>query len=259
MTTSVVRESVPSIRWRSVPYEVTGAGVFDRPGQDTVRLATLTAYSLGPIPVSAKYQNYTYDLTFSSPRLRCGSVPREHQQDFDDTLSASHYGSRPVYYNATVKFTGEYANLFVRTPLNNFSCQPWKVSYDTTFNYKKGIQSVDVRDVRFLERLPQLERATPLPHIETEYVTEGYKSWFYSLTDLLIGRMDIGDAGDLTVTTNVLRLGVAGCPDFKTFFKDSGGQNIHSTAICPGGALEHALENLSQNFTFSLFSYGPAL
>lgn len=100
-------EPVPDIRWRSIPYEVTGAGFYTDPGQDIIRIATATAYSLSPLTSTAKYQNYSYDLTFSSPRLRCGSVPTEDQQRFDDVLTPLENGSANVgYYNATSFGTG---------------------------------------------------------------------------------------------------------------------------------------------------------
>lgn len=140
--------------------------------------------------------------------------------------------------------------------MSNFTCQTWNVSYDTTFYYTRGIQSIDVRDVRFLERLALREQIDNWD--EPSLTLEGYKSWLDSLINLLTGELSVGGPQDyLRATTNVLRLGVAACPEFESLIKSRGIDT--STTVCPGGSLKRAIENLSQNLTFSFFSYGPAL
>lgn len=127
---TTVREPVPEVHWRNIPYEATGAGYYNGPGQDMIRLAAATAYSLSPLPNATKYQNYSYDLTFSSPRLRCGPVPAEDQQQFDDDLipledDFSDGSLNRDYYKAmsfSLNTNSQY-DIWVRTRSANFTCQ----------------------------------------------------------------------------------------------------------------------------------------
>lgn len=93
---------------------------------------------------------------------------------------------------------------------------------------------------------------------EMELQLQGFASWFDSVIELLVGKVTVGGCQDyLTFTTNVLRLGLASCPEFAELTEARG---IDTSSIaCPGNSLEQAIEDLYQNATFGLFAYEPAL
>lgn len=258
---TTLREGVPTLRWQSIPYEVTGAGFYTAPGQDAIRLATATAYSLSYLALPATRSNYSYDLSFSSPRVRCGDVPPEDQERFDDLfLVNSTAASTELYYNAT-SFEASSVNfnnydLWVRTASRNFTCQTWNATYDMTFDFRSGAQQLRVNDIQFLERLPL--RKTITSFNDSELTLQGIGAWFDSVSELLVGELTVGGSQDyLTATTNVLQLGLAACPELAELAESRSIDT--STSYCPGGTLERAIEDLYQNATFSLFAYSPVL
>lgn len=118
------------------------------------------------------------------------------------------------------------------------------------------MQTISIRDVHLLERLPS--RANIDDFDEVSLKRQGYASWFDSIAELLTGALRVGGAqGYLTATTNVLQFSLAACPEFESLAEERGIDT--SFCVCPGDSLNQAVENLSENMTFSLFSYGPAL
>src|SRR5438034_6528272 len=71
---SPLQEKVPEVDWPGLPYITGGFGYWLAPGQDLYRLTTVVAYGMSVLPMTPIYNNYTYELKFFAPALKCGSV-----------------------------------------------------------------------------------------------------------------------------------------------------------------------------------------
>ena len=154
----------------------------------------------------------------------------------------------------------------------NISCQLQNVSYKVDFSFSNGQQSTSIRDTTYLKT-----PAWSLGNFTGGSVPEmmPYQAYSTAFLGSLTGMVSMGATGDLfllpaTTTasanslslnsgaTDVLRTGLAACADFRnsTLFSDStlSSSDILPPYLCRNGTVARALEDLSHNFTMSLFA-----
>ena len=271
-------DKVPEINWAGLPCTIGGFGYWLDAGQDLYRLAAVTSYGMSVRPMVPIYPNYTYELEFFAPALKCGSVSREAQTAFAGLLGGDwEQVIRTTTYEATTPRNVDYATLdpsisheshvfdhemWIRTPDKNITCQTWNVSYTTQVEFQNGVQAIRVLQQNDLERY-QRGGDFNVSIVDDPLEAFGYRSWLAIIQSIFSGKIYAGGAQMLpTADAKIVQTGLMGCPEMKPALKIYGQGNaapLVSDYDCRNGTLEKAIEDLSRNVTFSLFGYGNAL
>lgn len=265
---------VPEINWPGLPYLTGGFGYWTDAGQDLYRVATTTAYGMSVLPMVPLFNNYSYELEFFSPALKCGAIRPEAQAAFDDSLGEDWEASttKEFAYQALVPSSAvnesdsrAFSNeLWLRTPDKNLTCQTWNVSYTARIEFQNSAQSILViREV-------DLERFLPKTNIyevawgEDPRDAFGYRSWLESIVSILEGGAMAGGAQfTQNISTKVLNTGLLGCPEMEPtldlYRETKSSAPLTYDYYCRNGSLEKAIEDLGRNLTFSLFGYANGM
>ncbi|KAL6705244.1 hypothetical protein ACN47E_007204 [Coniothyrium glycines] len=260
--------NVPIVAWNGVQFAVTGGrGEFADAGQTTYRVVTAAAYAGSILPMPALYQNYSYEMSFPGPRLRCGEV--QNQTLFNSIHLNGLYRfeegivNGKIAYNATNRGSGIDAmrspipasnqyDVFFLTPTKNFTCETWNVTYSAKFSFVNGAQKIDVTKIRYDSHFA--------PNVTGYYACPtdncAYKGWYKAVSDMLIGEAYTHGAYEMfTGTARLLQTNLIGCPEMGLAANLSGISGV----ACPAENLMSAVEALSENATMSFFSAMPAV
>jgi hypothetical protein len=234
---------------------------FTNAGPMQYRIVTSSAYTGSILPMLPIHQNYTYTLTFQGPKLRCGDV--KNQTAFDLAhVNTTNTEYVVTTYNATIPIhsfyyttlPAEYAfDIWFATPMRNFSCETWNVTYTADFSFVNGEQSIVVTDIRYDNRFV-LGYGGSWYYCRYDWCA--YQGWHAAVASILTGTVKMsGVSGDISWTTKILQTDLIGCPEMSSAAAMAGGLE----ATCPTASLESAIEALSENATLSFFSAGPLL
>lgn len=275
----LLSERVPEINWPDLPTQTGGFGYWLGAGEDLYRLATTTAYGMSVLPMVPRYNNYTYDLEFFAPALKCGSVRPEAQAAFNAVLGADWNASPTTQYAYEALLVGSWIlsnsnltssdphlldnELLFRTPDKNFTCQTWNVSYTAQIEFQNGAQSIRILRQRDLERFVSKTERYEVAFGEDPPEAFGYRSWLETIKFLLQGSLfSAGAQGQPRAnSTKIMQTGLTGCPEMKlalVLFQTQGVPVVHDY-YCRNGTLEKAIEDLGRNITFSLFGYSNGM
>ena len=114
-------------------------------GEDLYRLTIMTAYGMSVGFMVPTYPNYTYELEFFAPTLKCGSANREAQTTFSSELGGDmKQDAQMTTYKALFTSASNESDRFsheiwIRTPDKNIICQSWNVSYTTQIEFQNGV------------------------------------------------------------------------------------------------------------------------
>lgn len=247
-----IKGDVAYIDWAKFDYiAIGGSGMrFRDTSSETYRTVIASLYTNTILPMTPKYKNSSYSLTFDAPRLRCGDVA--NQTLFDELGIAGPGDPVKTRYNATVDLPGDSNHtILVGTTNRNFSCQMWNTTYTVNFNFTNGIQKSNITKIRHLHSLRALSSAP----IGTRAII-GYTGWYKALISILESYAYVynGAYPESTVSTKALQTALAECPEI---MENSSSILARSTNKCPGGSMERAFERLSEQVTLSFFPNIP--
>lgn len=260
-----IKGDVPHIDWGMFDYIPSdGSGTnFKDTNSETYRTVIASLYTNTILPMTPKYQNSGYSLTFDGPRLRCGKVA--NQTLFDELNIAgiekkvASLGSPPkTWYNATVDPPGDHYkfHIFVATPYRNFSCQVWNTTYTVNFSFVNGIQTSDITEVRYLHPLKGDEYFMVTPLYFDTWAIFGYAGWYKALTSILasyaVARNGVTPSWE--ISTKALQTVIAACPELRDALESTAASSRNE---CPGGSITQAFERLSEQATLSFFPSIP--
>jgi hypothetical protein len=242
-------------------YHAAAEMTFTDAGPIQYRIVTSSAYTGSILPMLPIHQNYTYTLTFQGPKLRCGDVKNHTAFDLAQ-VNTTNTNSVTTTYNATVPIhsfdytalPAEYAfDIWFATPMRNFTCETWNVTYTVDFSFVNGEQSVAVTDIRYDNRFV-LGYGTDWNYCKYDWCA--YQGWHTAVASILTGVVKTsGATGDTSWTTKILQTDLIGCSEMSSAAAMAWGLE----ATCPAASLESAIEALSENATLSFFSAGPLL
>jgi hypothetical protein len=244
------------VDWTKIWYEQNkGQGAFMDASQETYRLVTGAVYSGNITPISAKYQNYSYSLTFPGPRYRCGDV--EDQALFDELELNSFQTLSNASRSPAVTGRGEHTfDLWFFTSTRNFSCQTWNATYTANFSCINGVQQTEITNVRNDHRLVPASGFAIGPGYGDVPEIIGSAGWNKALSSLITGAINVAGVMQATfVTSQVLQTALAGCPELQNVAELTQSPNLG----CPGGSLERGIENISENVTMCFLGRLPSL
>ena len=230
------------------------------------RLTTVVAYGMSVLPMTPIYNNYTYELKFFAPALKCGSVPPETQPAFDEVLGGDweKTGGLLHFYEARVPPSNNHVfdnELWIRVPTKNLTCQTWNVSYTARMEFQNGAQSIVILQQQDLERFIGKSESYPVSPTDDPPDAFGYRSWMETITSVLNGSLAAGGPKLAPqISTKVLNTGLVGCPEIKPSLNVlDRSKTLVYEYYCRNGTLEKAIEDLSRNVTFSLFGYASGV
>ncbi|KAI1070524.1 hypothetical protein LB507_006778 [Fusarium sp. FIESC RH6] len=255
-----IKGDVPYIDWAKFAWVPTGgSGMgFKDTTSETYRTVIASLYTNTILPMTPKYQNSSYSLTFDGPRLRCGDVV--NQTLFKELGIAGPGGSTTTWYNATVDPPGDYRyNIFVSTTHRNFSCQVWNTTYTVDFNFANGIQKSNITKVRHLHSLKaEGDLMGAVYDDDGNMAMMGYTGWYKALTSILesyaFQRISLNTIWE--ISTKALQTALAACPEVRNAL---GSIPASSRNGCPGGSIERAFERMGEQATLSFFPSIPAV
>ncbi|KNG45416.1 hypothetical protein TW65_07846 [Stemphylium lycopersici] len=141
-------------------YHAAALMTFTDAGPIQYRIITSSAYTGSILSMLPIHQTYTYTLTFQGPKLRCDDVKNHSAFDLAQ-VNTTNTKSATTTYNATVPIhsfdyaalPAEYAfDIGFATPMRNFTCETWNVTYTVDFSFVNGEQRVAVTDTRYDNR-----------------------------------------------------------------------------------------------------------
>ncbi|KAL1623315.1 hypothetical protein SLS56_008315 [Neofusicoccum ribis] len=226
------------------------------------------------IPITAPFPNSSYTIEFFGPSLKCENLAEpnsttnktlfneEITSQIESKITRDLAVNTLLVYNAIQPLSLAH-NLFINLNGNsdenkNISCSFWNSSYTVNFNFSDGVQSTKTT-------LDHLEQITyDRPQVPSEYPPngEGYESMYLALSNLIVGQFGEStyDGSFIQEKTSIPITGIAVCPEiangsmWQTTTTNNWLSAPMSPWMCRSGSVERALEDLSHNFTLSLFS-----
>jgi hypothetical protein len=160
-------------------------------------------------------------------------------------------------YEATYFPAENIYDIWFFTPTRNFSCEGWNTTYTATFSFINGEQSIDVSDIRYENRMVDMEEVDEtLKFDKCPGDRCAYKGWFKAIAGMLTGDMySAGPSGTIFTKTRIMQTALTGCPEMSS----AAAAARIVVGGCPGPSLEGAVELLSQNATLSFFGALPSV
>ncbi|KAL3434677.1 hypothetical protein BDV09DRAFT_185593 [Aspergillus tetrazonus] len=221
----------------------SGAGYINSPSPDISRLFTMIASSMQLPPVPAPFPRSSYTLTFWGPSYKCQSLS---EALLDNSLWNDN-ASRPT----------------------ELVCQLWNTSYVVGLSFDDGIQTltpISVDHVAYSNWTAGAGSSSLLEDIGPT-VNGGFCVVRMLFSGLIQGDWLTGSTGSVAeniisqtafTKLSIAQTGLFACPEM---WNTSDYDYLHgdsSTTSCRNGTLARAIEDLSQNFTYSLLSLNAA-
>lgn len=280
--------NVPGVNWNDSMFLDWGAeeGYFI-PSFPTKRAMTANAYSITTLSIAPSFPDYNYSMQFFGPSFRCRDAHAPGEATLFDAI-------RPDYINYTLQdvlnsyngtpqlldpkgfslpqlvYDGRPAfprtdNVIVLTTIEqNISCTLWNTSFDITFNVSQGVQAIQEHNITL---------ETPYKYHDWSTYIMGFEAVASAMTTILTGHIErdysgathfgSGDADDQNNTNTwdpIYNTGLVVCPELGNHLMNTFPEKTLTLAqsqprwMCRAGSLASAIEDLSKNFTYTLFA-----
>lgn len=224
-----------------------------------------------PIPIHQDYEP-SYSLASYGPALKCldlsdaikdpvvsnpGPLYDSLQEAWDDTDLTLHDNH---YKGAMNELANNY--IFIRTIDRNITCNLWNVSYESDFSsdyvrydsieYHRQ-EETHVLGVRAVKHIAPTNYSAITQAADLPPGGRAYQAMFLALSGLLATELGPGRS-IFSPESPLASSSVAKCPDLQPPGTLNPEQLAFYRTSCPGGDVTRALEQLSHNFTMSIFS-----
>jgi hypothetical protein len=263
-----------------------GAGYINSPSPGISRLFTMIASSMQLPPVPAPFPRSSYTLTFWGPSYKCQSLSEAlldvhglSQALWDSEIGNTTDQSRRAYSGVAPQDLNN--TLFVWAAGQNslwnddasrpteLVCQLWNTSYVVGLSFNDGIQTltpISVDHVAYSNWTAGAGSSSLLEDIGPT-VNGGFYVVHMLFSGLIQGDWLTGSTGsvaeNITSQTAFTKLSIAqtglfACPEMWNTSQYDYLHGDSSTTSCRNRTLARAIEDLSQNFTYSLLNLNAA-